>query len=57
MAAQYPNKSRNPFRAAAAQVSDSESTASSGAFSDHHYTKHHQHAHGCCGGSPPSGKA
>jgi len=57
MAAQCPNKSRNPFRAAAAQVSDSESTASSGASSDHHHTEHHQHAHGCCGSSPPSGKA
>jgi len=57
MAAQCPNKSRNPFRADAAQVSDSESTASSGVSSDHHHTEHHQHAHGCCGGSPPSGKA
>jgi len=52
MAAQCPNKSRNPFRAAAAQVSDSEPTTPSGASSEHH-----QHAHGCCGGSPPSGKA
>jgi len=56
MAAQCPNKSRNPFRGAAAQVSNSESTASSGASSGHHHTEHHQHAHGCCGGSPPSGK-
>jgi len=31
MAAQCTNRSRNPFRTAAAQVSDSESTASSGA--------------------------
>jgi len=57
MAVQCPNKSRNPFRAAAAQVSDSESTASPGTSSDHHHTEHHQHVHGCCGGSPPSGKA
>jgi len=57
MAAQCPNKSRNPFCAAAAQVSDSKSTVSSGASSDHHHTEHHQHAYGCCGGSPLLGKA
>lgn len=53
MAAQCPNKSRNPFRAAAAVMSDSESTTSSGASSEHH---HHQHSHGCCGSAAPSGK-
>jgi len=57
MATQCPNKSRNLFSAVAAQVSDSESTVSSGASTNHHHTEHHQHAHGCCGGSPPSGNA
>jgi len=52
MAAQCPNKSRNPFRAAAAIVSDSESTPSSGASSEHH-----QHTHSCCGNAAPAGKA
>jgi hypothetical protein len=51
MAAQCPNKSRNPFRAAAVMVSDSESTTSSGAPSEHH-----QHS-SCCGGVAPPGKA
>jgi len=52
MAAQCPNKSRNPFCAAAAIVSDSESTTPSGASSEHH-----QHTHGCCGNAAPAGKA
>jgi len=52
MAAQCPNKSRNPFCEAAAIVSDSESTPSLGASSEHH-----QHRHGCCGNAAPAGKA
>ena len=52
MAAQCPNKSRNPFRAAAAMVSDCESTTSSGASSEHH---RHTHTDGC-GDAAPAGK-
>jgi len=52
MAAPCPNKSCNPFRATVALISDSESTTSSGASSEHY-----QHMYGCCGDAAPAGKA